>query len=139
MHQQDLLTIDEAARIAHVSRYTISYWIKTGRIKTEPIRISKRSGKPYGKLVPRGELFKAIPGERIKELKRSHPGNLLLISEIAKTLKVRKQLAYLLVRRYGLEKVRVDGWNFLVDGEELWDKLQGDRTYYHLLHKSLDG
>lgn len=135
MHQQNLLTIDEAARIAHVSRDTIRYWIKIGRIKPEPIRISKRSGKPYGKLVPRGELFNAMPDERIRVIKRSHPGNLLTVNEIAKELKVTKQLAYKLIRRHGLEKIRVDGWNFLVDGHELWDKLEDDPTYRYLTHQ----
>lgn len=130
---QDLLTWQEAARIAHVSPETIKYWKKTGRLQTVPKRISARSGKPYGQLVPRSELLKAIPKERIRVLKSSHPGKLLTINEIAAALQIDKNLAYKLVRRFNLERHRVDGWNFLVDGELLWDHLQDDPTYYWLL------
>lgn len=66
-------------------------------------------------------------------MKSSHPGKLLTINEIAAALRIQKQLAYKLVRRFNLEKHRVDGWNFLVDGEQLWDHLQDDPTYYWLL------
>lgn len=130
---QDLLTWKEAARIAQVSPETIKYWKKTGRLQTVPKRISTRSGKPYGQLVPRSELLKAMPNERIRVLKESHPGKLLMINEIAAALRINKQLAYKLVRRFNLKKYRVDGWNFLIDGEQLWDHLQDDPTYYWLL------
>ena len=132
---QDLLTFEEAARFAHVSPETVKYWKKTGRLQTVPKGISKRSGKPRGQLVPRSELLKAMPTARIQQLKTQHPGNLLTVGEIAGLLKIRRELAYLLIRRYGLEKHRVDGWNFLVDGELLWEHLEDDPTYYYLTHK----
>ena len=131
----DLLTFEEAARFAHVSPETVKYWKKTGRLQTVPKRISKRSGKPYGQLVPRDELLKAMPTARIQDLKTQHPGNLLTVGEIAGLLKTRRQIVYKLIRRYGLEKHRVDGWNFLVDGEVLWDHLEDDPTYYYLTHQ----
>lgn len=132
---QDLLTWEEAARIAHVSPETIKYWKKTGRLQTVPKRISERSGKPYGQLVPRSELLKAIPSERARSLKESHPGKLLTVSEIATALRCDKATVYRLVRRYGLEKVRIDGWNYMVDGSLLWDKLEEDPTAWYLRYR----
>lgn len=132
---QDLLTIEEAARVAHVSPETIKYWKKTGRLQTVPKFISRRSGKPYGQLVPRSELLKAIPSERARALKDSHPGKLLTVSEIAAALRCNKPTVYRLIRRYGLEKVRIDGWNYMVDGSLLWDKLEEDPSAWYLRYR----
>lgn len=132
-HTETFYEIAEAARIAHVSPETIRYWIKTKRIQTVPKRISARTGKPYGQLVPRGQLLSAMPDERIRILKKQHPGKLFTIREIAAALEISLGLAYKLTRRYELERIRIDGWNFLVDGEQMWDKMQDDPTYYHLL------
>jgi hypothetical protein len=128
----DLLTIDEAARLAHVSTETIKYWIKTKRLATEPIRISARSGRPYGKLVRRRDLLSAAPRTRAQQLKSSHPGNLLTVGEIRSTLKIRRELAYILVNRFDLEKHYIDGCQYMVDGEQLWQKLREDSVYWYL-------
>jgi hypothetical protein len=128
----ELLTIDEAARLAHVSTETIKYWIKTKRLATEPIRISARSGRPYGKLVRRRDLLSAAPRTRAQQLKSSHPGNLLTVGEIRSTLKIRRELAYILVNRFDLEKHYIDGCQYMVDGEQLWQKLREDSVYWYL-------
>lgn len=127
------LTIEEAARIAHVSPETIRYWKKTGRIQTVPKRISKRSGKPHGWLVPVAELEKARPDRRMELLKTQHPGNLLTAREIARALGLRdSKRAYFLIRRYGLERYYVDGVQFMVDGELLWARLEEDPELWYL-------
>lgn len=126
------LTLEEAARIAHVSTETIRYWKKTGRIQTVPKRISKRSGKPYGWLVPAEELEKARPDRRMELLKKQQPGNLLTAREIARTLGVLKSRAYFLIRRYGLERYYVDGVQYMVDGEELWARIEEDPELWYL-------
>jgi len=137
MHTQNLLTIDEAARIAHVSPETIRYWKKTGRIQTVPRSISKRSGKPYGWLVPSEELEKARPDRRIEIMRGSHPGNLLTAREIAKELGLRNSSrAYFLIRRYGLERHYVDGVQYLVDGNKLWEHIQEDPELWYLTARS---
>jgi hypothetical protein len=128
----ELLTIDEAARLAHVSTETIKYWIKTKRLATEPIRISARSGRPYGKLVRRRDLLSAAPRTRAQQLKSSHPGNLLTVGEIRSTLKIRRELAYILVNRFDLEKHYIDGCQYMVDGEQLWQRMREDSVYWYL-------
>lgn len=133
--EQDLLTWEEAARVAHVSPETIKYWKKTGRLQTVPKRISARSGKPYGQLVPRSELLKAIPSARARALKESHPGKLLTISEIARELRTTRGQVYMLVRKFGLEKVWIDGWNYMVDGDLLWQKLEEDGFHWYLTYR----
>jgi hypothetical protein len=128
----DLLTIDEAARLAHVSTETIKYWIKTKRLATEPMRISARSGRPFGRLVRRRDLLSAAPKSRAEQLKRSHPGNLLTVGEIGSILKIRRDVAYILVNRFDLEKHYIDGCQYMVDGEQLWQKLREDSIYWYL-------
>ena len=136
MHQENLLTIDEAARIAHVSPATIVYWKKTGRIQTVPKFISKRSGKPHGWLVPADQLEKARPDRRMELLKRSHPGNLLTAREISRALGLRDcSRAYFLIRRYGLQRYYVDGVQYMVDGEELWARIEEDPELWYLTLK----
>lgn len=129
----DLLTIDEAARLAHVSPVTIRYWIKTKRLAPVPIRIAARSGKPYGMLVPRSQLVKANPSQRMTDLKSSHPGNLLTAREIQDKLQLPKiTTAYKIINRFDLEKHYIDGCQYMVDGEELWQQLREDPTYWYL-------
>lgn len=128
--------IEEAARIAQVSPETIRYWIKTKRIDTVPKRISARSGKPYGQLVPRLQLLDAMPDEKIRRMKDSHPGKLLTIREISAALRCKRDLVYKLTRRYNLTRYQVDGWNFLVDGHELWDAMEDDPLYFRLLQNT---
>lgn len=128
-------TAEEAARIAHVSVPTIHYWKKTGRIQTVPKFISKRSGKPYGWLVPSTELEKARPDLRMKDLKKQHPGNLLTAREIARLLDVTKARAYFLIRRYGLERHYIDGCQYMVDGEQLAACIEEDPELWYLVGK----
>lgn len=129
----DLLTIGQAARLAYVSEETIRYWIKKRRLATIPARISARSGKPYGRLVRRTDVLSASPSSKAESLKASHPGNLLTVGEISSILEVERSTVYVLVKRYRLEKVYLDEWSYLIDGDKLWDLLQGDSTYWHLI------
>ena len=129
---QNNLTIEEAARIAHVSPATIRYWKKTGRIKTVPMRISRRSNRPYGWLVPAAELEGARPDLRMKDLKKQHPGNLLTAREIARLLDIAKTRAYFLIRRYGLERHYIDGVQYMVDGEQLAACIEEDPEMWYL-------
>jgi ribosomal protein S25 len=128
----ELLTIDEAARLAHVTRETIRYWLKTKRLASTPIRTSARSGKPYGKLVRRTDVLAASPTTKIRMLKESHAGKLLTVSEICSALDINPSVAYVLIRRFNLDKVYIDGWSYMVDGEQLWHHLQSDQTYWYL-------
>ena len=128
----DLLTFDEAARLAYVSTETIRYWVKTKRLATEPIRISARSGRPYGKLVRRRDLLSAAPRSRAQQMKDEHPGNLLTVGEIRSTLQITQDLAYILVNRFEMEKHYIDGWQYMVDGEELWQRMRADSIYWYL-------
>lgn len=126
------LTLEEAARIAHVSTETIRYWKKTGRIETVPKRISRRSGKPHGWLVPSDQLTRARPELRMQEMKLQHPGKLLTVNEIARTLGVQAARVYFLIRRYALERYYVDGVQYMVDGEELYRRLKEDPELWYL-------
>lgn len=126
------LTFEQAARLANVSVETIRYWVKTKRLETVPIRISARSGKPYGKLVTVEGLENARPELRIKKMKQQHPGKLLTIREIARELRIDAGRVYFLVKRYGLERHYVDGSQYMVDGEELWQRLTEDPELWYL-------
>ena len=128
----DLLTIDEAARLAHVSRETIRYWIKTQRLASQPMWISARSGRPYGKLVRRRDLLSAAPRSRAQQMKDEHPGNLLTVGEIRSRLGITRELAYILVNRFEMEKHYIDGCQYMVDGEELWQRMREDSIYWYL-------
>lgn len=131
----DLLTIEQAARIAHVSKETIRYWIKTKRLATVPIRISARSGRPYGQLVPRSALMTASPTGKLDQLQQSHPGKLLTVNEISRRLGVSRTIAYQLVRKFNLEKHYIDGCQYVVDGDHLWNLLQEDPYHWYLTYK----
>lgn len=131
----ELLTIEEAARLVHVSPETIKYWAKTSRIETVPKFISKRSGKPYGQMVRRADVLDAHPVNRTKLLKQQSSENLLTVAEVARILNVTRNLVYKIVNRLGLEKVWVDGWNYLVSGERLAAALKEDPTYWYLLER----
>jgi len=128
----ELLTIDEAARLAHVSRETIRYWIKTKRLASVPIRISARSGRPYGKLVRSSDVLSSEPRTKSLKLRDEHPGNLLTVNEISSRLKINRGLAYNLVKRFELEKIMIDGCSYMVDGNKLWEFLREDSTYWYL-------
>lgn len=131
----ELLTIEEAARLVHVSPETVKYWVKTSRIETVPKFISKRSGKPYGQLVRRADVIDAHPVNRTKLLKQQSSENLLTVTEVARILNIRRNLVYKVVNRLGLEKIRVDGWNYLISGERLAEALKEDPTYWYLLQR----
>lgn len=134
---EDLVTFEEAARIAKVSPHTIKYWKKTGRLQTVPKAISARSGKPYGQLVPKSELVKAIPANRLEDMRRSHPEkNFLTVREICAILYVDRQLVYKLAKRLELEKHWIDGWNWVVDGNQFWARLKEDHYYSYLIKKN---
>lgn len=43
----NLISAKQAARLVHVSRETIFYWIRTGRLRKHPYPLSKRSREIY--------------------------------------------------------------------------------------------
>tara|TARA_B110000503_G_scaffold88259_1_gene133826 strand:- start:8800 stop:9225 length:426 start_codon:yes stop_codon:yes gene_type:complete len=131
----ELLTLKEAARLAFVSYETIIYWIKTGRLAVEKGPPSKRSGIPYNRFVRRVDLLAASPTTKSKLLKEAHPGNLLTVAEISTTLQINKDLAYKLVNTFELEKHRIDRATYMVDGNELHEKLSEDPYYWYLVQK----
>lgn len=130
----ELLTIEEAARLAHVSRETIRYWIKTGRLTSVPIRMSARSGRPYGQLIKKAELATASATGKLKQLQESHPGKLLTINQMCSTLGISRELGYRLLRRYNLEKHYIDGCQYVIDVDLLWQYIEEDPEYWYIAH-----
>lgn len=80
----------------------------------------------------RTDVLAACPTERVRAMKRNHPGNLLTVSAISAILKVDVSTIYVLIKRYNLEKLYIDKWAYLVDGEKLWDALHDDPEHVYL-------
>lgn len=130
----DVLTFQEAAREAYVSFDTINYWVKTGRLATIPGPLSVRTGKPYGRRILRDQLVAATPESRIAELKKTHPGDLMTVHELCAALRLNGPTIYHLInKRYGLTKVYVDKWTYLIDFDALTEQMSDDPTYYYYL------
>jgi hypothetical protein len=128
----ELLTLKEAARLAFVSYETIIYWIKTGRLAVVKGPPSIRSGRPYNRFVRREDLLLASPRSKELHLKSVNP-HLMTVSDICAALWINKSVAYLLVRRFKLDKIYIDGWTYMIDGAQLATAMEEDPTYYHLL------
>lgn len=120
----ETLTIKEAASTVSVSTETIRYWMKTGRLAYKLVENRTR--------VTRTDLLAACPVWRTRELQKAHTGNLLTVSSVSGMLRVHPSTIYLLVRKYGLEKIYVDKWAYLIDGDKLWDSLQDDPEHSYL-------
>tara|TARA_B110000503_G_scaffold14157_1_gene19320 strand:- start:6287 stop:6706 length:420 start_codon:yes stop_codon:yes gene_type:complete len=134
----DLLTLSEAARVAYVSRETIRYWIKTGRLAVTKGPPSARSGRPYNTFVTRADLLKASPNWRDRELRASN-GHLMTVAELADTLDMNLYSTYKLIARYQLEKIYITGNSYLIDGSQVAEGMSDDPTYYHLLRRPVTG
>ena len=128
------ISLTEAARLAQVSRETIKYWVKTGRLAVVHREGPLKRGRP-GRQVLRQDVIAATHANREAQLKKSHPGNLLTIRDICRILKIQPALTWKLINRFSLEKTYIDGWSYMVDGEVLYEKLQEDPTYWYLLLK----
>lgn len=144
MHDETV-TIDEAARLAHVSRSTIQYWLRTGRLAvayvpprsewSERVRPGKK--KPYGMRIRRADVLACSYSQRMRELKRDHEDlNLLTVRELASLYGRTNKWAYVTVSKFRLKKYYIDNWTYMISGAELWDKAQ-DHPYYAELFSNI--
>lgn len=143
MHDETV-TIDEAARLAHVSRGTIQYWLRTGRLAVDHVpprsewseRVRPGAKKPYGIRVRRADVLAATFQQRAQSLKLEHSDlNLLTVRELAGVLSRGEEWARAIVRRFELKKYYVDRWSYMVSGAELWEKAQESPHYAQLFLK----
>lgn len=128
---EDLLTLEDAARIAHVSPETIRYWIKVKRINKYPAWISKRSGKPYGARVKRGELLDSLTASKVSALESELGDTLLSPNQLAARLGIRRDLARIMVRKTGVKRYHLQNTHeFVIPFAEFMELLEQDDWYY---------
>lgn len=128
----DLLTFDEAARLAYVSTETIRYWVKTKRIPTVPKRISARSGKPYGQLVKRSDLTAALVPTRIKTFNEEHGLQLKTPRQLAAFLGVTDGVARDIIRKLEIKKHKLftNSADIYVDLGQVLEEMSNDPYYW---------
>ena len=130
--QQEPLTYEQAARLVHVSPETIRYWIKTDRLPTVPARISKRSGKPYGKRVYADDVRAATERGLIEKLQRAHPDlHLLTVNETAAWFGVRPHLVRQWIETFNVTRIPLHpgSRSFVISLTDLLDGLSQDFFY----------
>lgn len=130
--QQEPITYEQAARLVHVSPETIRYWVKTSRLPTVPVRISKRSGKPYGKLVYPKDVFAATERGLIEKLKKDHPDlHLLTVSQAAAWFGVGHGLVRQWIRTFNVKRIPLHpgSRSFVISLTDLIDGLSQDYFY----------
>ena len=139
-----LITLAEAARLAHVSRGTIQHWVRTGRLVIAHIpersewsqRVRPGAKKPYRMQVRRADVLACSYTQRVRQLKSDNPDlGLLTVRELAAICSRRHRWAYAMVNKFELEKYYIDAWTYLVSGAELWEKAQEDPYYSQLFLK----
>jgi hypothetical protein len=129
--EDELLTLEDAARLAHVSRETIRYWIKVKRISKYPERISQRSGKPYGVRVKRGELLSSLTASKVSALEKELGDQLLTVGQVAVRLRTKPELVRLMVKKLGVQRHHLHNNNdFVVPFGQMLDLLQTNDWYY---------
>jgi len=141
---EDLLTLEEAASIAHVSAETVRYWIKVKRINKHPIRISARSGKPYGVRVKRGELLSSLTDSKLREIENEIDDDLLTAGQIASRLSLRPDTVRAIIRKLKPTRYYVhNDREYFTPFKELLNLMQDDDWYcaeyqmYRLRHKDM--
>ena len=68
----NLISAKQAARLVHVSRETITYWVRTGRLKKHPYPLSEKSKQIYKRdigvryfLLSEAEVLAAADGRTV--------------------------------------------------------------------------
>lgn len=132
----------------HVSRETVQYWIKTGRLApVVPERSEKNQRrrpetvKAWKYMVRRADVVNAATGGLESKLQTSHPDkNLLTVKQIAKILQINVRQVYVLINRTGVKKYPLyTGARFyLIDGEEFHWALKEDPLYSFLIDRASD-
>jgi hypothetical protein len=136
-----LVTLQEAARLAHVTRGTIQYWLRTGRLAVAHIpersewsqRVRPGAKKPYRMQVRRADVLACSYSQRIRQLKSENAQlNLLTVREVAALCGRNQQWVYHLAKKFEVKKYYIDAWTYMVSGAELWEKSQDDPYYAQL-------
>ena len=140
-----LITLAEAARLAHVTRGTIQHWVRTGRLAIAHIpersewsqRVRPGAKKPYRMQVRRADVLACSYTQRVRQLKSENPDlALLTVRELANLCSRQHRWAYDMVNKFELKKYYIDAWTYMVSGAELWEKSQ-DYPYYSQLFLKL--
>ena len=136
----DLLTFDEAARLAYVSTETIKYWVKTKRISTVPKRISVRSGKPYGQLVRRSDLTASLVSRRIQTFNEEHGVQLKNPKQLAAYFGVTDGVARTVIRKLDIKKYKLfpNSVDVYVDLYEVTARMSEDEYYWMYVPTALE-
>ncbi len=126
-----LITPGEAAKLAHVSRETIQYWVKTGRLAKHPYPLSQKSKQIHKRdfgsrrfLLSRDEVLSNGTGSDLLKIRKKFPDlNLVTTREAANAVYLTKSHTLKLVRELGVTKYYYErGVEFLVDLDELKEK-----------------
>jgi hypothetical protein len=134
-----LVTAQEAAAELFVSRGTVQYWVRTGKLAKHPFKVAssttrsrKYTESPRRFLVDVDEAKRMLQPSMEQRIKEEHADKRLLYpAEAAKIMEVTTSYALFLIRRFGLTKYKLGyGNTFLVDGDELADALEANGLEY---------
>jgi excisionase family DNA binding protein len=133
----ELLTYEEAAKAAQVSRETIRYWIKVGRLQKIHTGISARSGNPTDPRIRRSDLLSSTTDEKLKGLEHKLDTQLVSIAQISARTGLTRFAVRYMQRKFDLKKYYLhNNREFFLDWRETLDKMEDD-PYYRLFVLSL--
>lgn len=128
----DLISFDQAGRLANVSRETVKYWVKTGRLAGIPTATTS-TGKPYRFKVRRSELFESLTGAQIRELEKKIGSKLLTNGQIAQLFNFKSTLsANSMLITLGVRKYKIHNY-VLISREELLQAMEDHPYYYEFI------
>jgi|688.fasta_scaffold1048347_2 hypothetical protein len=134
-----LVTAQEAAAELFVSRGTVQYWVRTGKLAKHPFKVAssttrsrKYTESPRRFLVDVDEAKRMLQSVIEKEIKEEHADKRLLYpAEAARIMEVTTTHTLSLIRRFGVTKYSLGyGNKFLIDGDELADALEANGLEY---------
>lgn len=133
----ELLTFDEAARLAQTSPETIKYWMKTGRIKGEIVGRSKKGNRIY-RQVRRQDLLDSLTDKKLQRLEEELGTRVLSVKQVEREFGVTKNTAYAMQRKMNVKKYRIhNDRNFYMSYHELLEKMAADDYYRYFLEPHL--
>ena len=133
----ELLTFDEAARLARTSPETIKYWIKTGRIQGEVIGRSKNGHRTY-RQVRRQELVDSLTDKKLQRLEEELKTRMLSVKQVELEFGITKHTAYAMQRKLNIKKHRIhNNRNFFMSYHEVVEKMAADDYYRYFLEPHL--
>lgn len=133
MLSMDLITPKEAAALAHVSRETIQYWVKTERLAKYPYPLSASSKRSHKRetgtrrfLLSKEEVLRNGPGTDLQKFVSKHQDlNLLTVKQVSLITGQSVDWVRKFVKDNQLEKYKFSrSAGYLVDGEKFADALE---------------